>query len=90
MDNLDIVRAWQRRHSDGTMGLVKAYRNGTFSGELHRPASEVGIDVGSRRPDVRTLRGAMNSADIEAGHSGHRCGRGCEAWQEISINNDPN
>jgi hypothetical protein len=89
MDDLDIVRAWHRRHSDGTMGVVNGYRDGTFSGGLEKPNGEGGIYVGSHRPDVRTVESAMKSADMDAGRSGHRCDHSCEAWHEISMGTNP-
>jgi hypothetical protein len=85
MDDLDIVKAWHRRHSNGTMGVVNAYRDGTFSGGLEKPTGDAGIYVGSHRPDVRTREAAMISADAVAASSGHHCDSGCEAWHEISI-----
>ena len=90
MDDLDIVRAWHRLHSDGTMGVVNGYRDGTFSGGLETPSGAPGIYVGSHRPDVRTLDAAMSSADLDAQRSGHRCDRGCERWREVSIGAEPN
>jgi len=84
MDDLN-VRAWQRLHSNGTMGVVNAHRDGTFSGGLQRPSGEPGIYVGAHTLDVKTIEAAMNTADDEAQRSGHRCDQFCEPWYEIEM-----
>jgi hypothetical protein len=89
MDDLDIVRTWHRRHSNGSIGVVNGYRNGTFSGGYQQSLGIPGTYGGPHGHDYATLTQAQASADRDASNAGHHCDSRCGEWHELTIQNVP-
>ena len=80
-NELDIVRAWHRQHSNGWRAVVNEHRDGTYAGAGEAPVSvDPAVTVGSYH-DYDTRESAMRSAERDVSASGHVCDAGCGVWE---------
>jgi hypothetical protein len=77
-----IVKEWNRRHDDGSIGSAAAWSDGTFSGGHFEYRGRNGILAGPRYP-YDTLAGAFAGSDADAQRRGHTCTAACLLWREV-------
>ena len=80
MVNATKLREWQRRHHDGSQGLVEERTPGLFVALDVIPFGTRMAPVGANR-EYTTIEDACLAADCAAGWRGHTCTTACTRWR---------